>query len=101
MQSDTRRQLNLLPIAGESDTDYRRRAEELEAEAAARRQQQIDEQSSPLNSPAVRIKAWERLHQLELPPDPAHRLVRVIAANTGLTVDEVRAEQLERAATTK
>lgn len=101
MQSDTRRQLNLLPIAGETDTDYRRRAEMLEAEAAARRQQQIDEQSSPLNSPSVRIKAWERLHQLDLPPDPAHRLIRVIAANTGLTVAEVLSEQLERAATTK
>lgn len=101
MPSDTPRQSSLPPMAGESDTNYRRRAEALEAEAAARRQQQIDEQSSPLNSPSVRIRAWERLHQLDLPPDPTHRLVRVIAANTGLTINDVLAEQLERAATPK
>jgi hypothetical protein len=101
MQSDKYRLLNLTPLAGESNTDYRKRAEELEAEAAERRQQQIDQQSSPLNNPSVRIKAWERLHQLDLPRDPAHRLVGVIAANTGLTLDEIRAEQHERAAASK
>jgi hypothetical protein len=101
MQADKHRLYNLVPLAGESNTDYRKRAEEFEAEAAERRQQQIDQQSSPLNSPSVRIKAWERLHQLDLPRDPAHRLVDVIAANTGLTVGDVRAEQLERAAANK
>lgn len=101
MQSDRRNLLHLAPIAGESSIDYRKRAEELEAEAAERRQQQIEQQSSPLNSPTIRIKAWERLHQLDLPRDPAHRLIGVIAASTGLTVDEVRAEQLDRAAAAK
>jgi hypothetical protein len=101
MQPDKRSLLNLAPIAGETNSDYRRRAEELAAEAAERRKQQISQQSSPLNSPSVRIQAWERLHQVDLPRDPAHRLVDVIAANTGLTVDEVRGEQLERAAATK
>ncbi len=101
MQSDKRSLLNLAPIAGESNTDYRKRAEELAAGAAELRRQQIDQQSSPLNSPSVRIRAWERLHQVDLPRDPAHRLVDVIAANTGLTVDEVRAEQLERTAVPK
>jgi hypothetical protein len=101
MQPDKRSLLNLAPIAGETNSDYRRRAEELAAEAAERRKQQISQQSSPLNSPSVRIQAWERLHQVDLPRDPAHRLVDVIAANTGLTVDEVRVEQLERAAATK
>lgn len=102
MQSDKRSSLfHLAPIAGENNDDYRKRAEELQAAAAERRQQQIDQQSSPLNSPSVRIQAWERLHQVDLPRDPAHRLVNVIAANTGLTVDEVRAEQLERVAALK
>lgn len=101
MQSDRRNLLNLAPIVGESSTDYRKRAEELEAEAASRRQQQIEQQSSPLNSASVRIKAWERLHQLDLPRDTAHRLVDVVAANTGLTVEEVRAEQRERATVPK
>jgi hypothetical protein len=32
-----------------------------------------------------------------LPRDPAHRLVDIIAANTGLTVEEVRDEQRLRA----
>lgn len=82
-----------LRVAGETTEAYRERMARLQAEAAERRQQQIDEQSSPLNSPSVRIRAWERLHQIDLPSDPAHRLVGMIAANTGLTPDEVRAEQ--------
>lgn len=101
MQSDDHRLLHLAPIAGESNADYRRRAEELQAEAAERRQQQIDQQSSPLNSRSVRIQTWERLHQVDLPRNPSHRLVDVIAANTGLTVDDVRAEQHDRAASSK
>lgn len=101
MQSDEYRPLNLTPLAGEGIVDYRKRAEELQAEAAERRQQQIDQQSSPLNNPSVRIKTWERLHQVDLPRDPAHRLITVIAANTGLTVDEIRAEQHQRAAANK
>jgi hypothetical protein len=101
MQSDRRYLFSLAPVAGESSIDYRKRAAQLEAEAAERRQQQIDQQSSPLNSPAFRIKAWERLHQLDLPRDPEHRLVDVVAASTGLTVEEIRTEQLERAAAAK
>jgi hypothetical protein len=95
---DQRSYFRSLPSLGESNQDYRERLEALKAEDTKRRQQQIDEQSSPLNCPSVRIKAWERLHQLDLPRDPAHRLVNVIAANTGLTVDEVRGEQTSRAA---
>jgi hypothetical protein len=85
------------PIPGESTDAYRERLAMLQAEAAERRQQQIVEQSSPLNSPSVRIRAWERLHQLDLPGNPTHSLIEVIAANTGLTSDDVRAEQRLRA----
>jgi len=100
MQPEKRSLFRSPPVPGETNADYRRRLEELQAEAAGRRQQQIDEQSSPLNSPSVRIKAWERLHQVDLPRDPAHRLVNVIAANTGLSAEEVRAEQVLRAGAT-
>jgi hypothetical protein len=84
-------------IPGESTDAYRERMALLQAEAAERRQQQIEEQSSPLNSPSARIRAWERLHQVDLPRNPAHRLVEVIAASTALTPEEVRAEQRLRA----
>jgi hypothetical protein len=90
-----------LPIPGETTEAYRERLARLQAEAAEQRQQQIDEQTSPLNSPSARIRAWERLHQIDLPSDPAHRLVGMIAAKTGLTPDEVRAEQRSRAAATE
>ena len=101
MQSDRRHLLSLVPMACESSTDYRKRAAQLDAEAAERRQQQFDQQSSPLNSPALRIRTWERLHQLELPGDPDHRLVDVVAASTGLSVEQIRTEQLQRAAAAK
>jgi hypothetical protein len=101
MHSEKHNAFYLPPIAGENNADYRRRAEEVQAEAAQRRQQQIDQQSSPLNSPSARIQLWEQLHQVDLPRNPEHRLVEVIAANTGLTVSEVRAEQLGRTVVVK
>ena len=99
--SDQHSRFRSLPSPGEGVEDYRTRLRKLKAEAAEWRQKQIEEQSSPLNSPCVRIRAWERLHQLDLPRDPAHRLVYIIAANTGLSTDEVRAEQTLRATPTK
>jgi len=80
MQRDGDSLFRPIPSPGESNVDYRKRLELLQIEAAERRQRQIDEQSSPLNS-------------------PANRLVDVIATNTGLTLDEVRAEQVSRVAT--
>jgi hypothetical protein len=85
------------PRAGESQADYRQRMTLLQAEALERRQKELGEQRSPLNSPADRIRIWERLHQLSLPRSPSHRLISVIAANTGLSLEEVRVEQRERA----
>lgn len=90
-----------LPHPSESNADYRQRLELVRQETAKRRQEQIDEQSSPLNSPPVRISAWERLHQIDLPRDPNHRLLQLIAADTRLTVDEIRSEQQARTAASK
>jgi hypothetical protein len=85
------------PRVGENNTDYRERLARLQAEALERRRQELHEQSSPLNAPAARIRIWERLHQVELPRDLAHRLIGVVAAHTGLSIEEVRDEQRRRA----
>lgn len=86
-----------LPLAGEPTADFRERLARQQAEAAERRQQALTEQASPLNSAQARINIWEQLHAIELPRDASHRLVALIAANTGLSIAQVRAEQLRRA----
>ncbi len=78
--------------------DFRARLIHQQAEDAARRKLDLAAQSSRLNSADERIRIWERLHEVTLPRDPAHRLVSIIAANTGLTDQEVRDEQARRAA---
>jgi len=45
----------------------------------------------------VRITTWERLHALSLPRTPEHTLVKVIATQTHLTLDQVHLEQQRRA----
>lgn len=64
-----------------------------EAEAAQRERL---EQSSELNTPAMRIRAWERLHRLTLPRGSAHAVLNVIANATRLTLEQVREEQQRR-----
>ena len=87
----------LAPVAGETNLDYRACIAAHQAEVAQRRQQELVEQSASVNSPGSRIRIWERLHQVGLPRSPSHRLVEVIAAQTGLTCEEVRDEQQLRA----
>ena len=86
-----------LPVGAETIADYRARIAHQQAEAQLRRQQELEEQSSALKTPDTRIRIWERIHEVGLPRDPSHRLVEIIAANTGLTVEEVRDEQRMRA----
>jgi hypothetical protein len=69
-----------------------------ETERAERRRQELAEQRSDLNPPDVRIRAWEKIHQLHLPSDPAHPILDVIAVSTRLTLAEVQEEQRTRAA---
>ena len=69
-----------------------------ESERAEKRRQELAEQRSELNPPDVRIRAWEKIHQLRLPSDPAHPVLLVIAVSTGLTLADVREEQRIRAA---
>lgn len=77
--------------------DYRIRIANLRAAALEQWQKQLAEQSSVLNSPSDRIRIWEQRHQIPLPRDPRHRLIKLIAANTGLSAEEVYAEQRLRA----
>lgn len=90
------------PRIGESDAAYHERlAERLAQERASARERwehALREQSSPENDAAARIRIWERRHQLDLPRNPGHRLIAVIAIGTDLTVREVLAEQSARAA---
>jgi hypothetical protein len=69
-----------------------------ESERAEKRRQELAEQRSDRNSPDVRIRAWEKIHQLRLPSDPGHPILDVIAVSTRLTLAEVREEQRTRAA---
>ena len=69
-----------------------------EYERSEKRRQELAEQRSELNPPEVRIRTWERIHQLRMPSDPAHPILDVIAINTRLTLEEVREEQRMRAA---
>lgn len=84
------------PVVGETVADYRARVAEHQAERARRRQHELLEQTSIQNTPAMRIRVWERLHQVALPRNPAHRLLEVIAADTDLSLDQVREEQRAR-----
>jgi hypothetical protein len=84
------------PIVGEAPDEYRTRVLQQQSDTAERRRQDLKDQASTLKTPAARIMVWERLHQTRLPRDPAHGLVAVIAANTGLTTEEVHSEQRER-----
>jgi hypothetical protein len=77
--------------------DFRARLAHQQAENAERRKFDLAEQSSRLKSAEERIRIWERLHEVNLPRDPQHRLIEIIAGNTGLTAAEVREEQRRRA----
>src|ERR1700727_2088274 len=77
--------------------DFRARLVHQQAEAAERRRLDLAEQSSRLKTAEERIRIWERIHEVTLPKDPAHRLVDIIAANTGLADSDVREEQQRRA----
>lgn len=83
---------------GESVADFRTRMAHRKAEALGRWQKELAEQSSELNSPSERIRVWERRHQIDLPRDPGHSLIKLIAKSTGLSNEDVHAEQRLRAA---
>jgi hypothetical protein len=102
MQSNSaHRASNLfLPLPGEAHSEYRVRIAREQAERSARRQQDLDEQTSLHNTPFQRITWWERLHALYLPRDPQHPLLEVVAKQTGLSLEQIQHEQQRRLAAT-
>ena len=89
---------HLPPAAHQADpiTGYPARIERERIEKAERAQRERIEQSCELNTPAIRIRAWERLHRLALPRGSAHAVLDVIASATRLTLEQVREEQRRR-----
>jgi hypothetical protein len=83
------------PFVGNS-VDYRAAVQRAQEERTQQRDRELAAQASPLNEPQERIRIWERLHALRLPLAPEHKLVRVIATQTELTVLQVREEQQRR-----
>jgi hypothetical protein len=76
--------------------DYRARIERARLEAAKARSEAISEQRSAVNTPAQRVRAWERLHQVTLPKSPSHAVLRVVARQTGMTLADIQAVQQQR-----
>ena len=76
--------------------DHRERLALEEKERARKRDSQFEELRSELNSVPVRIRAWEKMHGLSLPSDPAHPILRVIASTTGISLACLREEQQAR-----
>lgn len=98
------RACNLLPAPmthastpGGNATDSRAQALRAAEERAQERARLLERQSSPLNTPDERIRLWENLHALTLPRASAHPLLALIAAQTALTLEQVRDEQRRRA----
>lgn len=76
--------------------DHRERIALEEEERARKRTSQFEELRSEVNSVPVRISAWEKMHGLRLPSDPAHPILHVIASATGISLSCLREEQRTR-----
>jgi hypothetical protein len=76
--------------------EHRLKVQQQDRERAALRASELASQMSPVRAAEERIRIWERLHGLRLPSASAHALVRVVAAQTQLSVGEVQAEQRRR-----
>jgi hypothetical protein len=77
--------------------EHRLKVQQADQERAALRASELATQISPANGAEERIRIWERLHELRLPRNTSHVLVNVIATQTCLSLDQVRAEQRRRA----
>ena len=68
-----------------------------QAEALQRRQRDLLQQTSMQHPAEIRIRIWEQLHQMDLPRQPGHSLMKVIAMQTDLSLEQVDREQSRRA----
>ena len=85
----------IVPDAG-SLADRRAQVEHEQQQRLQERQQQIALLTSPLSTPEERIRLWEKLHALNLPKSPTHKLLRIIADQTELSLDQVLEVQRTR-----
>jgi len=86
------------PVGSEALSSYRERRAIEEFEREERRRANMAEVYASVNSADLRIRAWERAHQLRMPVDPLHPVLDAIAAATRLTLADVREEQRLRSA---
>lgn len=63
---------------------------------ASERRSEIESLTAPTLSPHERISTWERIHALKLPRSTDHPLARLIASQTGLTLEDIKGEQRHR-----
>jgi hypothetical protein len=84
--------------SGDRMMDHRARIAQEESERAERKQRELLEQSSERNTPAERIRIWERRHALTLPRATNHPLLAIVAAGTNLALHQVNEEQERRLA---
>jgi hypothetical protein len=92
-----------LPMSGSSNlvADHRARIAQERQQELERKQQEVLEQISGRNTPSQRIVIWERRHGLTLPLDANHPALGIIAAATGLALEQMHEEQRRRSANTK
>ena len=79
-------------------SDYRQRRALEELERAELKRADQAQQCATLNSADLRIRAWEKVHQLCMPSDPHHPALGAIAAATQLTLADIQNEQRLRSA---
>lgn len=77
--------------------DHRAHLERIQLEAAERRARALIDQRSAENSPEVRVRLWEKLHQVRLPKSPDHAVLPQVAQQTALQLAEVLEVQRQRA----
>lgn len=103
MSFDFFRGRDQLPISGAGDfvAEHRARIAHERQQELERKQQELQEQISGHNTPAQRIVIWERRHGLTLPLDSNHPALGIIAAATGLALEQMHEEQRRRSANAK
>ncbi len=78
--------------------DFRQRRALEERERAELKRADQAQQRSAVNSADLRIRAWEKVHQLRMPSDPQHPVLDAISVATQLTLAEIQNEQRLRSA---
>ena len=76
--------------------DRRAQIEHEQEQHLIERRKQLALQCSPLSSAEERVQLWEKLHALALPRSPTHKLLRIIAEQTELALEQVQEIQRRR-----